>query len=113
MSISNNPTIDFYQTIQYAYDFYNKELFASELNPVLLTLRATNSDKTNLTVKGYYHKKAFSYKNGAVSEIALNVNAFYNTSIVDILSTLVHEMVHQWRSEVAVEPVEDDNFGGA
>lgn len=107
-----SPSIDFYTSLENAFDFYNKELFNDELSRVFFTVRSGETKNKKTTTMGYYWEKIFAYKDSPVSEIALNITTFANRSVVDILSTLVHEMVHQWRSEVCIEPPPAKSSGG-
>jgi len=82
-------TEDFYGKLQRAYDFFNEQLFESELPQCMITLNR----KPNIL--GYYRKNAFTNsENENISEIALNPDFFFGRSIKEILSTLVHEQVH-------------------
>ena len=47
---------------------------------------------------GYFHLEQFEHRDGphAISEIALNPRSFGRT-VEEVLSTLVHEMVHAWQ----------------
>lgn len=84
----NKYTQDFYDKMQYAYDYFNEKLFNNELPQCMITLQRKNG------AYGYYKKNAFTNsKNENIAEIALNPNEF-NRPIKDILSTLVHEQAH-------------------
>jgi hypothetical protein len=72
--------------LQDAYDFFNAELFGGVLPAVLITLRREPD------AHGYF------LPNPAGSwELALNPDGFSGRSDREILSTLVHEMVHVWQ----------------
>jgi predicted SprT family Zn-dependent metalloprotease len=84
----NKYTKDFYDKMQYAYDYFNENLFENELPQCMITLQRKNG------AYGYYKKCAFTNsENETIAEIALNPNEF-NRPIKDILSTLVHEQAH-------------------
>jgi predicted SprT family Zn-dependent metalloprotease len=85
----NKLTKEFYDSLQYAYDYFNEKLFDSELpSQTLITLNR----KTN--VLGYYKRNAFTNKDCEnICEIALNPDGF-NRPIKEVLSTLVHDMCH-------------------
>jgi hypothetical protein len=83
-----------YSAFQQAYDFYNAELFEEKLPNVLVTLpRHTRS-------MGYFGADRFvgRQRDGSAHELALNPRYFGDTES-EILSTLVHEMVHVWQQE--------------
>jgi predicted SprT family Zn-dependent metalloprotease len=89
-----NPTHRTYTSLDAAYDFFNRELFAGSLPPCLITMQR--------------HKGAYGYFSGnrfaslanpeeVTDEIALNPATFATRTPPEILSTLVHEMVHLWQ----------------
>ncbi len=83
------PTLSAYTRFQVAFDYYNRRLFDSKVPQCLITLDA--SGKTF----GYFSKSRFvDLKGRKLDKIALNSAYFAVTPIEDILSTLVHEMVH-------------------
>lgn len=82
----NNLTATFYQ----AFNFFNKELFKGSLGMVVITV----SRKTNC--HGFYWAGVFKSPDGPVSEISLNPDLFI-LGDEEVLSTLVHEMVHHWQ----------------
>jgi hypothetical protein len=79
-----------YLGLDEAFGFFNRELFASTLPDVLITLNRKKG------AAGYFWNEVFRERDGERSghEIALNPDAFRNRSDKQILSTLVHEMVH-------------------
>ena len=90
----NNPTTQTYTSLTIAYDFFNQELFSGSLPPCLITMQR--------------HKGAFGYFSGErfasladpkeiTDEIALNPAHFATGKPVEVLATLVHEMVHLWQ----------------
>jgi predicted SprT family Zn-dependent metalloprotease len=95
-----------YEDIQTAYNHFNSELFDGALPEVLLTLVPHKS------AYGYFRHEAFSYKEtqkgktfekvarpkNQVHELALNPFSFGGRTDDQIMSTLVHEMVHLWQS---------------
>mgnify|MGYP000421601597 FL=1 len=86
-------TIQQYIDIDKAYTILNEKLFDNELPPVLLTLRG------NRKAYGYYWNDIMENREDdtKISEIALNINTFKERTNEDILSTLLHEMVHHWQ----------------
>ena len=82
-----------YNSLQAAYDFFNRELFAGELPDVFITLqRRANS-------KGYFSPDRYSGRGIKLDrhELALNPDAFIARSDQAIVSTLVHEQCHVWQ----------------
>lgn len=89
-----------YVTLQSAFDFFNRELFAGKLPQVLITFqRHANS-------RGYFCSNRFMARDGNVKvhEIALNPDNFHDRTDKQIFSTLVHEMVHQSQEEAGTAP---------
>src|SRR5262249_14968218 len=88
------PTRRTYTSLDAAYDYFNRKLFAGQLPPCLITMQR--------------HKGAYGYFSGqrfaslddpkeVTDEIALNPATFGSRTPPEILSTLVHEMVHLWQ----------------
>lgn len=91
----DKPTEDLYLALQHAWDHFNEALFAGALSPVLITLTRKGQ------FYGYYHENQFVEAKGGrkVHEISLNSAYFGISSPMCVLSTLVHEMVHQWQHD--------------
>jgi predicted SprT family Zn-dependent metalloprotease len=82
-----------YKAFQRAYDYFNTELFGGSLPDALITLQR------NANTYGYLAADRFAGRadaNITTHELALNPDHFGRTD-EDILSTLVHEMVHLWQ----------------
>jgi hypothetical protein len=81
-----------YRSFQYAYDFFNAELFGGSLPHVLVTLQR------HAKAYGYFSPERFVGRAAkeAAHELAMNPDHFGRTDAL-ILSTLVHEMVHVWQ----------------
>lgn len=97
----HNPTTQTYTTLSTAYDFFNRELFNSELPACLITMQR--------------HKGAYGYFSGErfasvddpkdiTDEIALNPSHFATQKPIKVLSTLVHEMAHLWQHHYGKQP---------
>jgi len=83
-----------YVTISAAFDFFNRRLFAGQLPLAFIMLQRKAGSH------GYYSAKRFEHRGGAdleTDEIALNPGTFAQRTDEEILSTLVHEMVHHWQ----------------
>jgi len=91
--VTLRPTEEAYAELQQAYDHFNAQLFESRLPGALLTLQREKD------TFGYFSRNRFvGRKQGQrVDEIALNPSYFAVVPLVEVLQTLVHEMVHQWQ----------------
>ena len=84
-----------YQSLQHAYNWFNRTLFDNQLPEVLITLQRSS------VAYGWFGADKFSNRSDAderIDEIALNPQAMHGRSDTEILSTLVHEMAHAWQS---------------
>lgn len=91
-----NPTTEAYGEFQEAYDFFNNSLFAGKLPTCLITLH-----RESKRTRGYFaHNRFVPLADGrtATDEIAMNPMHFATRSVVEVLSTLAHEMVHLWQA---------------
>lgn len=86
------PTALVYSELQQAYDTFNRELFDGTLPDCLLTLQ--RKDRT----MGYFSPARWGNKaRDELHEIALNPAFFAVVPLVEIMATIVHEMVHLWQ----------------
>ncbi len=86
------PTKETYDRFQQAYEHFNKALFENALPNALITLQRRKG------TFGYFAGARFSDVNGRpADEIALNPAHFASRALPEILSTLMHEMVHLWQ----------------
>lgn len=91
-AVSGRPTLETYGELQRAYEHFNAALFDAALPSCLITLQRKKR------VHGYFSRNRFGDADGnIIDEIALNPGYFSLRSIEEILSTLVHEMVHSWQ----------------
>lgn len=89
---AESPTLALYGALQRAYDHFNAELFDGALSPCLISLRSSSR------VYGYHHANRFVAPDGTqVDELGLHPGFFTLRPIEEVLSTLVHEMVHHWQ----------------
>lgn len=88
------PTQETYSALQAAYEFFNTELFGGSLPECLITLQ-----RKEKRVLGYFWGQRFEEIGGVhrTDEIAMNPQHFKRRSIMEVLSTLAHEMAHQWQ----------------
>ncbi|HEJ2435628.1 TPA: SprT-like domain-containing protein [Pseudomonas aeruginosa] len=101
------PTEEAYAELQAAYDFYNDHLFASQerLPACLITYQR---EKRTM---GYFSQARFIRRDGIkADEIAMNPDYFAVIPLVEILQTLVHEMVHLWQYHFGVVRRNPRNF---
>ena len=84
------PTRDTYTQFDNAYRHFNRTLFANRLPACVITLHRKKG------AYGYFWGDTWSKREGGAltDEIALNPETFKSRSVTDVLSTLVHEMVH-------------------
>lgn len=88
------PTSEVYAELQQAFDFFNLSLFDGKLSPCIITLQREHC------TYGYFSKHRFVKKNGKkVHEIAMNPAYFPVRTVRETLSTLSHELAHQWQAE--------------
>ena len=87
------PTHEAYGELETAFDHFNAVLFDGLLKVPMLTLQREKR------TYGYCSRQRFLSRNNGnlVDEIAMNPAYFAVRSIRESLSTLVHEMVHQWQ----------------
>jgi predicted SprT family Zn-dependent metalloprotease len=84
------PTRETYNALQDAFNWFNRELFNSNLPQVLIVLHRKKG------AKGYFWAEMWQGESERLDEIALTPETL-NRSDKEILSTLVHEMVHLWQ----------------
>ena len=85
-----SPTEETYSELQSAYDYFNKTLFNQKLPPCLITLQRHGR------YYGYFSPERFKHRNEdtTTDEIAINPDYIHQVDIIEVLATLVHEMVH-------------------
>lgn len=88
------PTHEAYDDLERAYQHLNRELFGGELPGALFTFQR------NKRFLGFFSRKRFQHaKTKAMTdEIAMNPGYFAIRPIEAVLSTLAHEMCHQWQA---------------
>lgn len=100
---TTRPTGLAYTSLDVAHEFFNRELFGGSLPPALISYQR--------------HPKAYAYYCGGrfvkvgegnekvfIDEIAMNPMFFAERAVEVTLSTLVHEMAHQWQKHHGKEP---------
>ncbi|TDR30239.1 SprT-like domain-containing protein [Hydromonas duriensis] len=91
-STNTTPTKQAYDELQWAYDTFKQKLFGGQLPYCLITLQREKN------TCGYFSAKRFANQSGVVTdEIAINPSYFAVSPLIEIMQTLVHEMVHLWQ----------------
>lgn len=87
------PTEQTYGELQQAFTHFNQELFEGKIPQCLLTLQ-----REKMTC-GYFSSERFVHRDGKTKtdEIALNPAYFAVVAPLEIMQTIVHEMVHAWQ----------------
>jgi hypothetical protein len=87
-----SPTHTFYRYLEAAYDHFNNALFNGRLPTCLLTVQREKN------VMGYFSASRWSDPQGqVVHEIAVNPAYFARHNLMEVMQTIVHEMVHNWQ----------------
>ncbi|MDT0581505.1 SprT-like domain-containing protein [Brumicola blandensis] len=87
-----SPTNELYAPLIDAYNHFNQSLFDDQLPQVVFTLQRKKN------VMGFFAAKRWGNINGELrSEISINPTYFASSRIIEVLQTLVHEMVHAWQ----------------
>ncbi len=86
------PTRETYTALQEAYDWFNRELFQSNLPQALIVLHRKKN------AKGYFWAEMWqgATDDDKLDEISLTPETLHRPD-KDMLSTVVHEMVHLWQ----------------
>jgi hypothetical protein len=97
MKQNADPTKSTYNSLTDAFDYYNENLFDGELPRCLITLQ-----RKNMRTAGYYSPGRFKKTSGKekTDEIAINPAYMEKKKFKEVLSTLVHEMVHLWQEHL-------------
>lgn len=86
------PTDALYQSLESAYEHFNQSLFSGTLPDVIFTVQRQKG------VLGYFAPDRWTSIEGKqCHEIAINPTHIGKSRIIDVLETLVHEMVHCWQ----------------
>jgi len=92
MNKKHAPTPEQFDRYQKAWDYFNQELFGGQLEPCLLNF------STHRGSYGYFCPRRWKKGEQETHEISLNPNML-GRPLEDTMSTLVHEMVHQWQDD--------------
>lgn len=87
-----SPTNELYEPLISAYNYLNHHLFDDKLPEVIFTLQRKKG------VMGFFSAKRWgNTKGNYCSEIAINPAYFASSRMIEVMQTLVHEMVHCWQ----------------
>ena len=93
----SNPTNDQMDALTRAYDHYNKELFGGRLTTCMVTMQRHRQAYGFYAPEGFRQRELTSgSRRKTTDEIAINPDTM-NRPVDEVLSTLVHEMVHLWQ----------------
>lgn len=106
--MQTTPTQEIYGALERAADYFNKELFDGALSPCLITVQRGKK------YVGYFAAARWTNRDGRrTHEIAMNPTAMAERTLLDVLSTLAHELAHQAQYERGTAPrtgYHDKNF---
>jgi predicted SprT family Zn-dependent metalloprotease len=88
----NSPTHEQWQAYQRVYDYMNEILFEGRLPGCILNLSRRSHSY------GFFAPIRWHNKESTTHEISLNPDML-ERPLIDIMSTLVHEMCHLWKHE--------------
>lgn len=89
----SDPTLALYGALQYAFDYFNINLFEGLLPKCIITFHRQRR------VMGYASHKRWKNTNGErIDEIAINPEYFDDYPLIEIFQTICHEMSHLWQS---------------
>lgn len=101
-----DPTATAYMALVRGFDFFNSHIFQCRLPPCLITLRPHGR------VDGYFQAGRFGHRDGSsiTDEIGLNAQYFKDRSTTQIMTTLVHQMVHVLQHHYGKKPSRNGNY---
>lgn len=91
------PTLEQFSKYQRAWEWFNEELFDGNLHPCLLNFSRHRGSK------GFFTPRRWRKHGQEIHEISLNPDRL-SRPVEDVMSTLVHEMVHQWQFDCGHPP---------
>ena len=90
--LNSTPTGELYDELMQAFNHFNRSLFDDVLPAAVITLQRDRKSY------GYFSGGRFVRRSGELAdEIAMNPSHFAAHPIENTLSTLAHEMAHQWQ----------------
>lgn len=91
------PTLEQFSKYQKAWQWFNAELFGGTLKPCLLNFSRHRGSY------GFFTPQRWRRGKEEVHEISLNPDSL-SRELEEVMSTLVHEMVHQWQQDHGTPP---------
>lgn len=88
------PTVDQFGKYSQAWEYYNQKLFDGELSPCLLNF----SRHKKRGAYGFFAAKKWHKGDEVIHEISLCPETL-SLGALEMMQTLVHEMVHQWQED--------------
>ena len=88
------PTIEQFHAFQGMFDYFNRVLFGGKLAPCLLNF-SRKAHCAGFFAPGRWQRSAGDA--GGVHEISINPSTLKTQPPLEVVSTLVHEMAHQWQ----------------
>ena len=96
--LDQNPTTEFYQALQNAFEHFNTALFDGSLPNVMFSIHRQNNVMGYFSSRRWGDNKANSdLSEKTCDEIAINPDYVGRSAIIELFQTLVHEMAHQWQ----------------
>src|SRR6185437_2771166 len=87
-----NPTAELSNAMQLAFDHFNHDLFNNKLPQILFT------NQRQQGMMGYFAPNRWTSTRGKhCHEIAINPTYVGKATLIELMQTLVHEMVHCWQ----------------
>ena len=92
--MTQSISVEIYDQLKTAFDFFNAELFGGSLPECILTVQREKQ------TMGYFSPFRWSNTNGKIAhELALNPAYFAGHPLLEVFQTLVHEQCHLWQQE--------------
>jgi hypothetical protein len=97
MELKQQPTLIQFQAYKNAYEYFNQKLFKGELPAVILNLSRKHGSM-GFVAPHRWRSIDGEIGKGNIHELSLNPDIL-GMSLIDVYSTLVHEMCHIWQYE--------------
>lgn len=91
------PTLEQFSKYQKAWEYFNRELFGGTLRPCLLNFSRHRGSR------GFFTPGRWKKGDQEIHEISLNPTQLLRP-LEEIMSTLAHEMTHQWQFDHGTPP---------
>lgn len=96
---SESSTLKLFTALDGCYKYFNKALFNNELNNRVIINCSRKS-----RAYGFFATNSWGDSEGSLDEISINPDTMSGRKVEEILSTLVHEMVHLWQHKRGEAP---------